>query len=57
MCDNEYEKQSRIADGPRLVVALRIVSVEIRNSCHVGQGDCEWDIDIQERVVHVGRDA
>jgi len=35
MCDNEYEKQSRIADGPRLVVALRIVSVEIGDACHV----------------------
>ena len=35
MCDDEYEKQSRLADGPRLVVALRIVSVEIGDACHV----------------------
>jgi hypothetical protein len=35
MCDNEYEKQSRLADRPRLVVALRIVSVEKGDACHV----------------------
>lgn len=57
MCDNEKVEQSSLANRPWLVVALRIVSVEVRDSCHVNQGDCERYIDIQERIVDVGGDA
>ena len=46
MSDNEYEKRFRLADGPRLVVALRIVSIEIGDGCHVEQGYCNRYIDV-----------
>jgi hypothetical protein len=46
MCDNKCEKQSRLADGPRLMVALRIVSIEIGDACHVEQGYCNRHIDV-----------
>lgn len=39
------------------MVVLRVVSVEVRDSGHVDQGDCEWNIDIQERIVDMGGDA
>jgi hypothetical protein len=57
MCDNEHPKKSRLADGPRLVVTLHVVPIEIGDACHVEQGYGNRHVDVEQRIVDIWRNA
>ena len=57
MCHDQNLEQKCMADPPWLVLSLRIVSVEIGDSSRIKEGDCDWHIDRESRIVEVCWDA